>query len=307
MSCSNAAMRTPFDELLAQVERTAELGGVVLHAPDMTPGGRVLRLNRHGQCFDGRQVHLRQLADMALFVVHAPEIDLVEAVRQEQRHEQRKRAVPPGVHARDDDRRHERSDEVVGRAPEILLIPHPQQRPPRGQRDNGGHEQRVAQKIRERRGGNGRDDETALAARATRPGEHATAQFHREDERRHAEERPVPRVAHPDVERALRPASCRRHPYRRARTQQEQRTEIHGEPRRQRGHRTSDRQLDLYGVGKGRQQQQRSEQERPFQRPAPGGRDEQRAAGRHDGRDEDARRGRLVPERVGPGHGTRGA
>ena len=172
-------------------------GGIELDAADVRLRGLVLGVDGEGQRFDRRQVQVRHLADVALLVLDAPEVDLVGAVGEDERR-QRQRRDPVRRQVDDQpggDGGGAGADEVARRAPEEVLVPDLQHRLPRRQRDRrrdrhgvddevgrGGADQRLRQLGEIEGAGN---------AAETRVGE--SGRLHRDHQAGHAEQRPMQR------------------------------------------------------------------------------------------------------------------
>ena len=307
-SCKQRRDAHALDQILTQRERAAELGGVELDAPHVASGGGVLRLDRHGERFDGREVHLGHLADVAPLVVHPSQVDLVETVGQEQRHEQRERAVAPGVHASDRDRRHECARRSSWARPRDT--PGPTRAGANGSWTARRRWRRGSELHRKYASAEAATDGTTSPAWLSAPPVQASTrapssiESTRDDTLKRVRYHGL-RTVTLNVHCAQPPAMVTQAAAPGPSTSSDPKfTANPGESE------DTDRPTGsgiLMVLARGRQQQQRAQQERMFERPTPGGRNEERAARRHDGRHEDAGRGRLVPERVGPGHGTQGA
>ena len=97
MSCSSAAVLTPWMSAGARPAAFARPDGVELHAADVRLRRLILGVDRARQRFDRRQVQVRGLLDVPLLVLDAAHVDLVGAVRQVERREGQRRHPVAGV------------------------------------------------------------------------------------------------------------------------------------------------------------------------------------------------------------------
>ena len=93
MSCSSAAVLTPWISCVRQSGRFREPGRVHLHAPDVRLRRLILGVDGARQRFDGREVQVRGLLDVPLLVLDAAHVDLVGAVGRDRA--ARTSAAPP--------------------------------------------------------------------------------------------------------------------------------------------------------------------------------------------------------------------
>ena len=103
MSCSSAAVLTPWISVVGHAERAREAGGVHLHAPDVALRRLILGVDGERERLDGGQVQVRHLLHVPLLILDAAQVDLVGAVDEVER--RRRRAAPSSSRRRVDDRR----------------------------------------------------------------------------------------------------------------------------------------------------------------------------------------------------------
>ena len=105
MSCSSAAVLTPWISGSDRPSCVREAGRVDLHAPDVHLRRLILGVDRARERLDRRQVQVRRLQHVPLLVVDAAHVDLVGAIGQVERREGERRHPVAGVR---DERRGER-------------------------------------------------------------------------------------------------------------------------------------------------------------------------------------------------------
>ena len=265
-----------------QTEGPRQSGGVQLHAPDVHLGQLVLRVDGAGEGFDRGQVQIRSLLHVALLVFDPPHVDLVGAVREVQRRErQRRQPVPRVVHERGGQRGGAGAHEVAGRAPQEVRVP--RRGDPLTAREGDGrrHETGVEQEVR----GGCRDEwtrERRHRARRQRVGQQPERQpgaFHRDHQRRDAEQRPMDRVLFLPIQLALAQGAPRRHEHGLMRAEEEERGEVDRVRHRQGRAARRERERDFQRGARRRQYERQTDQQ-------------QEDAGRNDRTDVQTRRRR---------------
>ena len=149
MSCSSAAVLTPWISASDSPSGLREAGRVHLHAPDVHLRRLILRVDGARQRFDRRQVQVRGLLHVPLLVLDAAHVDLVGAIGQVERREGQRRHPVAGV---GDEPGGERggagADEVARRAPQEVVVPGADDRRARRQRDRRRDQPGVEQEVR---------------------------------------------------------------------------------------------------------------------------------------------------------------
>ena len=137
---------------LRQREAAREAGGIVLHALDVHAARGVLGLNRARQHLGAFTMELRPIGNAPLFVGDAIEVDAVRAVRQAQRQEGEARfPLPDPLPHFDGDPRGHRAHDIARDAPEEVVVPDLEHRPPVRKRKRRRDRRRVHEEVRHRR------------------------------------------------------------------------------------------------------------------------------------------------------------
>ena len=281
----------PLDLRVGEADRLRQPGGEHLHAPDVHVRGLILGVDGAGERLDRGKVEIGSLLHVALLVLHPPQIDVVGAVGQIQRHEgDRRQPVAGVIDERDAEGRRRGADEVAGRDPPEVVVPDRGHAFVRRQGNRDRHQARVHQ-VR----GRGRADERAgngtqrhVGGVASQPGEHQAGALDGDDQRGDAEQGPVERVGIFSVLGALAQRAAGGDQHRLVRTEQQQRGEI---DRVRDGHRRlarGQRQVDLQRRRCRRQHQQRGEQQRLLELHLRQAHGEQRDSGQNHRRDVQA-------------------
>ena len=99
----NARGLDRFDvQLVVDAERVRERDGVRLHASDVAVRDVVLRIDRHGERFDGREIEAILVLEVAMCIIETPEGSAQrEMARAEQRQNHRDRRQPDFVDQQD--------------------------------------------------------------------------------------------------------------------------------------------------------------------------------------------------------------
>ena len=237
-------------------------------------------------------------------VLDPPEVELVGAVGDVERGHRE--------HGQPDARRGERprrqgrragADEVARRAPEEVVVPHPEQRLPRGEGDGDGDGHRVQHEVgrgggdqRARQAGDGRRQRARHPARET-VGQ--SGRLHRDGEARHAERRAMRRAGRRRAQGALAPGAGDGNQHRLVGAEEQQGREVHGVGHRQARPAPGQGQVDLERRHQRRDAEQGDEEARLRESGPRAVPRDQRRAGRDDGRHVNAGRDGKVSHALG--------
>ncbi len=275
---------------LRQADRFCQSGGVDLHSQDVRVRHLVFGVDGAGQRFDRRQMQIGTVLHMPLHF-QAAHVDLVGVVRQidwrkgERRHPQTHVVHGPSSHGG-----RACANEVARCAPQEVGVPRRAHRLPGRECNGRRHQGRVHQEIGERganeRTGHG-GNRVGVGRAQQREGE--ARRFDGDDQRRHAEERPVGgRFGVLVVPVALAERAGGGHQHRFVWANQEQGGKVERVRHRQRRHVRRHRQRHLECGAGTRQHEQREEQQRLRERRVRQAKHEQRGRSHDRAPDEHA-------------------
>ena len=125
MSWSSAAASSALiSRSSATPSRAAELDGLRLHAADVAVRHLVLRVDRHRQALDGRQVQSIELGEVPVRVFTAPDTAAEGGVEEHDQRDHRAEAAPRGLaRLQGDEQRHRGTGEITERHADEVRAP----------------------------------------------------------------------------------------------------------------------------------------------------------------------------------------
>ena len=110
--------------LAAQSQATAELDGLRLHATDMAVRHLVLRVDRHRQALDGREVQSIELGEVPIRIFTPPDAAAEGGIEEHDQRDDRAEAAPRGLARLEcDEQRHRCAGEITERHADKVRAP----------------------------------------------------------------------------------------------------------------------------------------------------------------------------------------